>query len=42
MLEIKNLKAEINNKKIINGLTLKLIKEKFMQLWVQMDLAKVL
>ena len=42
MLEIENLKAEINNKKLLKVLTLKLIKEKFMPLWVLMAQVKAL
>ena len=42
MIEIKNLKTSVEDKKILNGLNLKLIKVKFMQLWAQMALEKVL
>ena len=41
MLEIQNLMASINDKEILRGVNLNIKKEKFMQLWVLMDLVKV-
>ena len=42
LLEIKDLQVSINENEILKSLNLKVKKVKFMQLWDQMDLEKVL
>ena len=40
MLQIKDLKAKIDNKEILKGLNLEIKQVKFMLLWDRMDLVK--